>query len=268
MHAELHGKLSSEASDADRREDILTSTVFGMLFATEAWRVLLKWIGRARGRESAPKIGYAVGDEQSYWFWPQMDNAEPDLVIEMGAALLVIEAKYFSGKGGTQVADPAGFVHDQLAREWRACLPAADHRAYPERLRCALASSDTEVSLIYLVRRSRWARERQALEISLSHVPEARMFLLTWEDLDETLAAEPESRWVLELRSYLARRDLAAFRGFRSCFDHELNVTLSAWSLRLNGPRTSFDSCFSASTLESIRLLTLRTPSFDKESHG
>jgi hypothetical protein len=41
MHAELRGKLGPEVSDIERREDALTSTTFGVLFAAGAWGVLI-----------------------------------------------------------------------------------------------------------------------------------------------------------------------------------------------------------------------------------
>jgi hypothetical protein len=33
-------------------------------------------------------------EANDYWFWPWLDNAEPDLVVQLGTTLVVIEAKY------------------------------------------------------------------------------------------------------------------------------------------------------------------------------
>lgn len=43
LHAELHGKLDDTASGLERREDILTSTVFGTLLVAGATEVLVDW---------------------------------------------------------------------------------------------------------------------------------------------------------------------------------------------------------------------------------
>lgn len=49
LYAELHGKLSADiGDDAERREDVLTSTVLGTLFTAGAWDVLVEWLSRAR----------------------------------------------------------------------------------------------------------------------------------------------------------------------------------------------------------------------------
>ena len=49
LHAELHGKLDADARDLDRREDILTSTVFGtLLIADDGMSVLGRWLSGAR----------------------------------------------------------------------------------------------------------------------------------------------------------------------------------------------------------------------------
>lgn len=101
LHAELHGKLSSDIGDgAERLEDVLTSTVFGTLFAANAWDVITDWLSRARrGTNAVDPL--QTCDATDYWFWPWLDNAEPDLVLRLGTTVVVVEAKYFSGKSSS-----------------------------------------------------------------------------------------------------------------------------------------------------------------------
>lgn len=220
LHAELHGKLGPEASDAERREDILTSTAFGVLFAAGAWGILIEWLKRARPVGRQAQLDIVVSDSQVYWFWPDLDGAEPDLVIRIGSLLVIVEVKYHSGKSGKgSSAAAAGAterhaIKDQLVREWRACCREAELQSYPEELREAIRSCD--LVLVYLVQRGRLARERRAVEQSLTHEPGARMYVLTWEDLDEVLATQVGAPWMADLRRYLHRKRLAVFRGFHA----------------------------------------------------
>lgn len=86
--------------------------------------------------------------------------------------------------------------------------------------------------LIYLIRRSRLAREAAELERSLRQSPDASMYLLTWEDLDEVLAQRLHVRWANELHRYLGRRRLAAFRGFVVTFARAPSPALDHWKLQ------------------------------------
>src|SRR5687768_16534902 len=101
LHAELHGKLTEDTADAERREDVLTSTVFGTLFVASAWNDLCEWFGRARRVRQAPELRASASGARDYWFWPRLHGAEPDLVVRLGDLLVVVEAKYYSGKSGS-----------------------------------------------------------------------------------------------------------------------------------------------------------------------
>ncbi len=230
LHAELAGKISPDADDITRREDVLTSTVFGTLFLTNAWPLLMRWMACAQpvGHDSKLAAPEEIA-ETAYWFWPRLDDAEPDVVIRCGALLLVVEAKYLSGKSGGSVFEGATVIEatDQLVREWRACCPEADIHGYPQDLCEAIKSCD--LHLIYLVRRDRWPRELRAVASSAAQINGARMHLLTWEDLDDVLASY-EVRWARELRAYLHRRAVAAFRGFASALREA--ATVGGWWYR------------------------------------
>jgi hypothetical protein len=216
LHAELARKIAPDADYIARSEDVLTSTVFGTLFLANAWSLLMRWMARAQpvGYVGALSAADTNGND-AYWFWPRLHDAEPDVVIRCGPALLVVEAKYLSGKSGGSVFDGDLVVEatDQLVREWWACCQGDHTRSYPPDL-CA-AIDECQLHLVYLVRRERWARELHALEESAKQVDDARMHLLTWEDLDHALTSETV-RWAAELRAYLHHRGVATFRGFTS----------------------------------------------------
>ncbi|MFT3695693.1 MAG: hypothetical protein QM831_21325 [Kofleriaceae bacterium] len=230
LHAELHGKLSSDIGDgAERLEDVLTSTVFGTLFAASAWKIVADWLSRARrGTDTIPQVEFS-NDAVDYWFWPWLGTAEPDLIVRIGATLVIIEAKYFSGKSGSSTPTELAASTDQLVREWCAIDIAADSSGYDPRLREMVTEPATRRILIYLVRRSRYARESAELEQSLAHAPGASMYLLTWEDLDEVLAPHLHVRWASELSRYLERRRISAFRGFSRAFTFMPSRLLPAW---------------------------------------
>lgn len=261
LHAELHGKLSSELDEqVERREDVLTSTVFGTLFTAGAWNVVVEWFARALHGRDAIRLGTASGDSFDYWFWPRLHNAEPDVVLQIGRALVVVEAKYNSGKSSSTSPDDAD--DDQLVREWHACSVNVDCSTYEPKLRALVADPTTERSLIYLIRRNKLGRARNELERSMKVERAARMYVLTWEDLDEVLATRAD-RWANELRQYLHRRKLAAFRGF----DVMTSRAAFAW-LAERGSAFEPDHGFSRIGLISaeIRLLANRPDRFSRNT--
>lgn len=268
LHAELHGKLGSEARDAERREDILTSTAFGVLFAAGAWGVLIEWLKRARSVGRHVQLDVVVSDSQMYWFWPDLDGAEPDLVIRIGSLLLIVEVKYHSGKSGKDSSTAAAGaaerpdVKDQLVREWRACSREAALQNYPEELREAIRSCDRV--LVYLVKRGRVVRERHAVEQSLTQEPDARMYVLTWEDLDEVLATQVGAPWMAELRRYLYRKRLAGFRGFQATIGAtSTSPKLLAYRYTLMRSGADLAGAFASDALPSLKQLASRR---DRES--
>ena len=116
LHAFLHGKIDESLPELDRREDALTSTVFGALVWTGSWNLLARWLqGGASGGDADPVAG-----RWECWFWPRMAFAEPDVVLRLDGALVVVEAKYRSDRHDVAVdvtADPGR--GDQLVRQYR-----------------------------------------------------------------------------------------------------------------------------------------------------
>ncbi|MHA2380884.1 MAG: hypothetical protein ACXADS_16555 [Candidatus Thorarchaeota archaeon] len=100
--AELRGKLSSEVT---RKEDLLTSSVFGTLKNIDR-QVGLGGFLNLVGIELAPD----ELENAEFRFWEKMpDRTEPDVSIRTASTLIFIEAKYLGSLG----ADPT-----QLRREF------------------------------------------------------------------------------------------------------------------------------------------------------
>src|SRR5260370_24402498 len=105
LYAELRGKLDPSALDLERREDILTSTVFGTLLIAAEPGLLVRWVNSARCLEPTGRLtrdgsslGLKADDPVTCWFWPSLKEAQPDVLLRIGSPLLVLETKYRSGK--------------------------------------------------------------------------------------------------------------------------------------------------------------------------
>jgi hypothetical protein len=123
IHAIQHGKAGRSAR---RSEDVLTSSVFGLLQAMPPQAGYLAWFHQARRIDGAtlepsPSLDAAT-------FWPQMrlpngDGCEPDLAIWPSAAdarLGLIECKLYSGPSGFPSPHEHTEVQGQLGRQWLA----------------------------------------------------------------------------------------------------------------------------------------------------
>ncbi len=125
--AELRGKLSQEATNHDRLEDLLTSNVFQLL------RYLPPELGYLPVLQQAVNMfnkSLIVPNSQNTWvlnFWPYYKGCEPDLEIKVYSstqdllAHYFVEAKYLSPKSGEAKKDEDGFYvagSDQLERQW------------------------------------------------------------------------------------------------------------------------------------------------------
>jgi len=245
LHAELQGKLDAGAADLERREDVLTSTIFGtLLLASDGPTVLAEWLNRARRLGKAGRLDSfgnsslgLLAETPAAWFWPSLSHAEPDVVLRIGSTLLIVEAKYGSGKGMSQHGEgdtgtPDGIDSqseaDQLFREWRSVQIDESHW-YMEGIRNAIHSCDAH--LVYLVSARHESAALRELAESQAKIHDggmdASMWLLTWQDLHAALlekfsAPSTASWWTASLKQLLERRNLAAFLGF--------SKTLGAWN--------------------------------------
>ena len=211
LHAFLHGKIDESLPELDRREDALTSTVFGALVWTGSWDLLARWLqgGASRGNDGP------VAGRWECWFWPRMAFAEPDVVLRLDGALVVVEAKYRSDKHDVPVdvtADPGR--GDQLVRQYRSVTTSFGNRMpYAEPLEQAIRSC--ELVQVFLVDARRQRRARREWEESRRYLPpEATLRFVTWQDLFRLLREPSRSwRWAADLREYLERLDLDTFEG-------------------------------------------------------
>jgi hypothetical protein len=285
LHAELHRKTTEDTERHDVLEDVLTSTVFDTLFILEADVVLRNWLGRARGTSEEPIGPLPTAVDQEYWFWPRLSEAEPDLVLRLGNRLFIIEAKYRSGKSGadadaaTAEDDEVGEADgqsiqralDQLAREWRSCVPTADGVFVGP---AGLGAAVTECAyraLIYLVDGTRWKSAQKDIKESRDREPMGRLLLLTWQDLHIVIGAylrggqgpPREQRWLRHLQTLLENRGLRGFVGFpwdvvRACLEREV-LRLGAQPRLRAKPGSVRRFAIDPGELKAMRVLALRS---------
>lgn len=102
--AEIRGKISSSGSNlSDRLEDMLTSDIFGPLRYLPFQDGLLKILLKSKNYSNNAWLSLDNCDKSSipkYYFWPKLSLSEPDILIEFGDHLFLIEVKYLSGKSG------------------------------------------------------------------------------------------------------------------------------------------------------------------------
>ena len=125
--AEIRGKLSSSGSNlSDRREDLLTADVFGCLRYLPFKKGFQKVLTRAQRYANLESLSVkSTNDDVKVRFWPRLEKSEPDVLIQNGTHLIMIEAKYLSGKSGHYGANQDNedsmevASSDQLAREFQ-----------------------------------------------------------------------------------------------------------------------------------------------------
>lgn len=215
LYALLHRKLDETTPEPQRLEDALTSTVFGTLVMVEAADVLAAWLSQAKRVDGIRTP--VEGPLNGVWFWPQLALAEPDVIIQLGGRLFVIEAKFQSGKADLQggMQDP-GHIADQLQRQWASLGPD-----YVSRARCGRDLREVIAScahtLVYLVDGRRLRRAAGEFTESAKGLPaNADLRLLTWQSLHEHLVRQSSARcrWRDLLSQYLQDRGLHGFDGF------------------------------------------------------
>jgi hypothetical protein len=125
LHATLHGKLALLTPEAERLEDAITSTVFGTLAMVERWDVLSQWL--------SPSPDSSPSEPNDIWFWPTLRTPGcttiPDVCVRLGNRLIVVEAKYRSGRNDLASNDETpDQMRDQLVRQYRCLSAAAEER--------------------------------------------------------------------------------------------------------------------------------------------
>jgi len=234
LHARLHGKLDDSTLEPERLEDALTSTVFGTLVWVGAWDILARWLGVSSALPSSQDV------ERECWFWPRLARAvEPDVVLRLGDTLVVVEAKYRSGRHDRVPAnDVEDDPCDQLHRQYLSVKAPQDSRAlYADSLERAIR--DCRLVQAFVVdgsRRRRAQRERDQSEARLP--PGACLRLVTWQSLFSLLSDPglPPSRWSADLRTYLELVGLNTFEGIgRRATDDGKVPRILRWRARPSG---------------------------------
>jgi hypothetical protein len=227
VHAELRGKLGIDGTRAhDRAEDLLTSTVFGLLRYLPLQEGLLSLLARARPvqlEEDSLDVRAAPGwielegvTQAELMFWPDFGTfGEPDLLIELRNAdrlihLVLIEAKLFSPKSGTAEAEEAERDQgldtpspDQLVKYWQGLQQRAR------------AANPPQCTLIYLTARS--MPPQKELRESLEKRREMRLSWLSWRDawvVANQQALQGTSLPAQDLATLLAHKGFSEFTGF------------------------------------------------------
>jgi hypothetical protein len=202
IQALLRKKLDPLAPEPERREDCVTSTVFGTLAMVQRWALMAEWLGAADSPHSKPATG-------EIWFWPSLATRSrttiPDVCVRIGKTLFVIEAKVGSG----------------LSRpHWRV-EPGSETARAPDRLGwnpdLARAVDTCRVQQVFLVDARTIARNQKEMEDSRRDAPQMTIGLATWQDLDRRLRrADGRELWRVTLRDFLEYAHLSAFDGFRN----------------------------------------------------
>lgn len=210
LHALLHGKLDPTVAEPNRLEDALTSTVFGTLAIVDAWGLIEDWLG-------VPASATPAREEHECWFWPRLaGGVEPDVILRIGNTLVVVEAKYRSGRHDLSLDEDDERPADQIVRQYQAVSPPHDNRsAYPDLLERAV--HDCELVQAFVVDARRMRRARRERDESLALLPAgATLRLVTWQELYRLLEGGSSiTRWAAALMAYLRGCGLASFRGIR-----------------------------------------------------
>ena len=235
LHALLHRKLDELTLEPQRLEDALTSTVFGTLVLTGAWNLLARWLG-------APTVSATAPVE--CWFWPRLAFAEPDVVLRLGVTLVVVEAKFRSGRHDLSADDvPEEELRDQFRRQHDCFTTGYDRRIrYAEALERAigecLGTPDgiRVPNQLFVVDARRERRARREWEKSRSLLPPgASLRLVTWQALFRLLGERDtrSNRWATDLRAYLSRLGLDTFESIGSTVAHAgIIQPMIAWRKR------------------------------------
>ena len=187
---EIHGKLPSALRSS---EDILTGLVFALFHYGDRRRFLAPWL-----RTFDLHVTDDQSDEARFRFWPTFDDGtEPDILIDVGAYLLVIEAKLLSDFG----ADAEDCEQNQLPRELRGGRYEA--RASGRELRLMTVTAE--------------AFPRSPRYQDLTEDDRAIWLWTSWQEITwwlERLPAEAHTHMSRDLLEVLRRRGLRHFSGF------------------------------------------------------
>lgn len=239
IFAELQGKLGRDHSRAhERREDVLTSTTFGLLryLPLSDWLFPLAqairpvYLDRPVLRPDANWLDVQEAVRWDVQLWQRKSPfGEPDVTVHLYDSqgvllhLLVIEVKLYSPKSGSaeligdalgeEGEELAGIDRDQLVRYWH--FAQAMSRA--DSLKKDLEARPCPASLIYLTAHA--APPVDELLISLRAEPRMRLGWLSWFDVWRVVYAAARRNQSLpaqDLAALLEHKGFRQFVGFRA----------------------------------------------------
>lgn len=197
LMALLSGKLSSEVWLGS--EDLLTSAVFGTLKNLPA-SVTVELLARARALEGPASP--VLAPPLAWSFWPSWRRCEPDVVIEDGANLCVVEAKLYSDFGKEATAG------HQLLREWR------DGVWHAQR-------AGKELWLIAVTNHAVLPAEAIRAQLAGGRADPTHVCWLSWLEVAPLLAGVRDDLlrgWCDDLLALLRRMGLVPCEGFHAVF--------------------------------------------------
>jgi len=231
IFAEIHGKLGADGSRAhERSEDLLTSTVFGLLRYLPPRDGLVAVLMKSRRVSSeagairtSPSDSWLALDQVSSVevdFWPSgLENAEPDLLIRLldshstVAHLIALEVKLWSPKSGTVSKDDDASKDGEV--EGSSLLPDRDQLVKYWRRLQRIAGNATP-TVVYLTPHP--SPPEADLRDSLAICPSMRLGWLSWTDIWEALSQSgvaAESAVAADLLLLLEHKGFSRFRGFK-----------------------------------------------------
>ncbi|MFC1818921.1 hypothetical protein ACFL0B_07495 [Thermodesulfobacteriota bacterium] len=216
IEAEIKGKLP----EVENKEDVLTSSTFGMLKYILDNTVLiniLKYAKTINGKSFYDCIDVNLKDYQAeFVFWPTLSGyGEPDLLIVFrgmdGTELqLCIEVKYYSSKSGDG-------ENDQLRRYFEG-LDVSN-----------TANNTTFLGIVYLTMYSSSKEMADSLDYIKSkgiNDAEERLSQLRWfevtkalEESDKSFLSKTEQSILSDVVGYLKHKNFVEFSGFSYQFE-------------------------------------------------
>jgi len=205
FEAEIHGKLPEIAD----REDILTSTVFGLLKYVVDKEVIVKVLQHAKTCTGQNFSYNLKGYEPLFKFWPSLNEfGYPDIIIEFvhsneRKAVVCLEVKYESQKSGEG-------EYDQLKRYFLGM-----QKYYPD--------SDF-LGIVYLTDEQSEKDIKDSLdelEKAIKERPTEKIFGLRWsqvtkaiEEQDKQSLSEHDRRILEDVSRYLRYKNFVEFEKF------------------------------------------------------
>jgi len=219
--ADLKGKLSVREHIS---EDFLTSTVFSIFDLISS-----KWFSQFLN-SSTNIHGESLNIHFSKFkliFWKSFSDpfgVEPDVIILLDKLLIILEAKFYSGKSGVGTSEDDSFLYDQLAREYM----LGNHLVRSKTVLDETFSSFMDFKLLYITKDVSFPTNdiEESIKILKKYNIETKdsskkIFWTNWQSIYKIFSNAPEN----ELKSYekkilgqilpfLEKRDLIMFNGF------------------------------------------------------